>query len=626
MNSLFPYINLMVALILLLFGGYVYSLDKEEKLNKYFFKMCFIESVWVFFIFQMRTVCDINDSLKWFRLSLIWPFAIFMLFNFLNELSQNKEKNKIKYTVFFTTIIIFLVDTFINYNEIKLVQSAWGWSYTIPANIFSYIRFIWVSVIFIYGFISVLKVYDNQNEYMQRKKYRIIIIGLFFYAVLLISGSELARNSRNLIPEIYTVAYLFKVAFIWFAMKRYDLFRIKISKDALGIFDSLIDMVIITDNDGKITYTNQKVVDVFKVDLKGDFISQYIRKDKNYLNYETFILMDKKFISVLVSTSELSSNYGFKKGKVYIVRNITEIKKYENALIKANKEYEQINIEMKKMQKHIVENEKMAGIGHLSAGLAHEINNPIGFVKSNIETLSSYVEIYNKMLFGYRNIIKKLEKNEDYSNIFVEDIERFDDIKHIDYIGIDSKELIAETLYGIERVTDIIKSLKEFSSENTELEMVLYDINHGITSALLIAKNKILNRINVVIQLDEIPQVRVYRGMIDQVLLNLIINAIDAINEKYSGTGGLIKISTYIENNFVVCKVEDDGIGIDEGIINNIFNPFFTTKRVGEGTGLGLSIVYDIIVNKHGGDIWADSKQGEWTKFTFKLEYDRSIE
>lgn len=626
MNNLFPYINLMVALILLLFGGYVYSLDKEELINRCFFKMCFIESVWVFFIFQMRTVCDIESSMKWFKLSLIWPFAIFMLFNFLNELSQNKENKKFKYAVFFTTLIIFFVDVFINYKEINLVKSSWGWACIVPTNIFSYIRFIWVGVIFIYGFINIVKVYNNQNEYMQRKKYKIIILGLIFYAILLILGSELVRNFKELIPEIYTLAYLLKVAFIWFAMKRYELFRIKISKDALEIFDSLIDMVIITDNEGKITYTNQKVVDVFKADLRGDFISRYIRKDKNYLNYETFILMDKKFISVLVSTSELSSNYGFKKGKVYIVRNITNIKEYENALIKANKEYEQINIEMKKMQKHIVENEKMAGIGHLSAGLAHEINNPIGFVKSNIETLSSYVEIYNKMLFSYRDIVKKLEKKENYNDVFIEDIKKFDDINHIDYIGMDSKELIEETLYGIERVTDIIKSLKEFSSESTELETVLYDINHGITTALLIAKNKILNSINVVIQLDEIPQVKVYKGMIDQVLLNLIINAVDAINEKYNGTGGLIKISTYIENNFVICKVEDDGIGIDEGIINNIFNPFFTTKRVGEGTGLGLSIVYDIIVNKHGGDIWADSKQGEWTKFTFKLEYDRSIE
>lgn len=627
MGNVFVYVNLLAAFVLILFGSYVYFLEKEE-LNICFFKMCVLESFWAFFSFQTRMVCDYRHALFWLKLGAIWPLAIIMFYYFVGYLSHRKNNAYISYFIVSTGLMLMLVDYTTMYITGPMIQTSLGWSYLIQTTGVTYISILWAGFVIIYSGISMINVFCDQYQFLQKRKYGTILLGIIFYVILFSIGSGFFSCKRIFLPEMVSLAYLSKAFFVWYAMKKFDLFKIKISKDALRVFDYLADMVIITDSEGLIIYSNEKVRAVFGKSLEGDVVSRYLKKDIKASNtkYETFLLVEKKTVSVLVSTSTLLSNDNLIKGRVYIVRNITDIKEYENALILTNNELSRSNCELKKAQKKLIESEKMAGIGHLAAGLAHEINNPIGFVKSNIETLAGYVDVYNSLLLKYRFLVGMLKEKDYYYGLFSEDIENFEDVCHIEYIETDIKDLLEETLYGINRVADIVRALKDFSGDKREGHSRMYDLNKGVTSTLLIARNKIGKLIDVKVDLGELPKIRVYGSMIDQVILNLIVNGIDAIKEKYPETGGLLQIKTYYKDNYVFCEIEDNGVGMDEKTMNAIFNPFFTTKEVGKGTGLGLSIVYDIIVNKHSGDIWVESEQGKGSRFIFKLENDGSLE
>ena len=167
-------------------------------------------------------------------------------------------------------------------------------------------------------------------------------------------------------------------------------------------------------------------------------------------------------------------------------------------------------------------------------------------------------------------------------------------------------DIISESKDGINRIENIVKSLLGFARKASSSEFNEYDINSNIKSTITIAYNEIKYYANVEENLEEVPTIKALEGEINQVLLNMLVNAAHAIKSK--GIQGTIKIHTYCENDYVKCEISDNGAGISEENINNIFNPFFTTKPVGMGTGLGLSISHDIIVNKHSGSIEVNSK------------------
>lgn len=150
-------------------------------------------------------------------------------------------------------------------------------------------------------------------------------------------------------------------------------------------------------------------------------------------------------------------------------------------------------------------------------------------------------------------------------------------------------------------------------------EFESYDLNTGIKNTLIIAKNEIKYVAEIEMDLGELPEIQASSGQINQVLLNIIINAAYAIKEKQIDKLGLIKISSYHDDQFVFCSIQDNGFGMNEETLQRIFNAFFTTKPMGQGTGLGLSISYDIIVNKHSGDISVSSEKGIGTTFIIKL-------
>jgi two-component system NtrC family sensor kinase len=253
----------------------------------------------------------------------------------------------------------------------------------------------------------------------------------------------------------------------------------------------------------------------------------------------------------------------------------------------------------------------MASIGLLAAGVAHEINNPMGFISSNLVTLGKYTE----RLVGFVNAQAELLKSPDSAAKSAELEEQRRKIK-LDYITEDVTQLIEESLDGAGRVKKIVQNLKTFS-RGDDTERTQADLNECLDSTINIAWNEIKYVATLKKEYGTLPPLLCYPQQLNQVFMNLLVNAAHAIEGQ-----GEITVRTWGDEEHVWIAIRDTGNGIPEEIRGRIFEPFFTTKEVGKGTGLGLSISYDI-VKKHGGEILVESEQGKGTTFTLKLPVTR---
>ena len=271
-------------------------------------------------------------------------------------------------------------------------------------------------------------------------------------------------------------------------------------------------------------------------------------------------------------------------------------------------------VELKDAQQQLVESEKMASLGQLTAGIAHEINNPITFVSSNIMPLNRDVRMLIETISEMEKIMKegtsvaeKERKVEAYKNEI-----------DFDYLKFEIEQSLFGIKEGASRTADIVKGLRIFSHLD-EADLKKADINAGLDSTLGITNNLLNNLIRLEKKYAALPLVECYSAKLNQVFLNIIANAIFAIKVKFSEKeGGLLTITTYSEQDDVFIKIADNGCGMTEDTKKRIFEPFFTTKDVGGGIGLGLSIAFNT-VNKHKGQILVNSKVGIGTEFVIKL-------
>ena len=295
----------------------------------------------------------------------------------------------------------------------------------------------------------------------------------------------------------------------------------------------------------------------------------------------------------------------------------------ENQLIKYNNQLQKALEDLQHAKDQLVQQEKLVGIGQLAAGVAHEINNPLGYICSNIETSKQYFTKYNKMFNSYKSFIDKIPNlSPEEMDLKIREIKSLENKSNIDYISEDLEDIFHDVEDGLDRISEIVLSLRTFSRIDQTLEMEEYDLIKGIENTLLIAQSEIKHHARVIREFEDIPNFNAFGNQINQILLNIILNSLYAIKAKTLTELGLIIIRVYQKEDYIICEIEDNGIGVDEIDINKIFNPFFTTKPIGKGTGLGLSIAYDIIVNKHGGRLLVESIPMESTKFTIKLPLD----
>lgn len=281
-----------------------------------------------------------------------------------------------------------------------------------------------------------------------------------------------------------------------------------------------------------------------------------------------------------------------------------------------NFQLQEANKDLKETQVQLLQAEKMASVGQLAAGVAHEINNPVGFVGSNIATLSEYVATY-QMIFSQINAALEA-KDEKTRNTALSELEKMLANQDMAFINEDISELLADSQEGLHRVAEIVKGLKLFSRVDSD-QMQQHNINDCVRTTLAMVNNQLKYICTVETHLGRVPDVTMNVGKISQVITNLLINAGQAIEA--TGKNGRIVITTCTVKNFVELRVEDSGCGIPASHLDKLFNPFFTTKPEGQGTGLGLSISFGI-AQEHGGSLSATSIEGESSTFTLMLPID----
>ncbi len=269
--------------------------------------------------------------------------------------------------------------------------------------------------------------------------------------------------------------------------------------------------------------------------------------------------------------------------------------------------------ELKIAQSQITQQEKMASIGQLAAGVAHEINNPTGFIMSNLGSFQKYVDKLTEFMGVQTEALSQLPAEQ------TEEIQKKRKALKVDFITEDIKCLVKESLDGADRIKKIVQDLKSFSRVD-EAEQKMADINAGIESTINIVWNELKYKVTLHKEFGDIPQTKCNPGQLNQVFMNMLVNAAHAIEKQ-----GDLTVKTWFippcageDGGWINVSIADTGSGIPADKLTRIFEPFYTTKEVGKGTGLGLSIAYDI-VKKHKGEIQVESELGNGTMFTVKI-------
>jgi PAS domain S-box-containing protein len=287
---------------------------------------------------------------------------------------------------------------------------------------------------------------------------------------------------------------------------------------------------------------------------------------------------------------------------------------------------EQTLHQLQRTQSQLIQSEKMSSLGQLVAGVAHEINNPVNFIYGNLTYADEYTQNLLKILQVYQ------QEYPEPTTAILDKLEAFE----IDYLVEDLPKILASMKVGADRIRDIVLSLRTFSRLD-EAEMKKVNIHEGIESTLMILQNRLKNKldrsaITVIKEYGKLPEVECYPGQLNQVFMNLLSNAIDAlemqINNLDNTTENLLNLSQNLEiriqtvvtdNNCVTIRIIDSGPGISENVKKRLFDPFFTTKPIGKGTGLGLAISQSIVVEKHGGRFWCNSELGKGAEFAIEI-------
>ncbi len=291
-----------------------------------------------------------------------------------------------------------------------------------------------------------------------------------------------------------------------------------------------------------------------------------------------------------------------------LFRHIDGQEDYENELQRRHAELRQAYLRLNGTQEKLLQSEKMASIGQLAAGVAHEINNPIGYVHSNLGSLQEYLRSLFTVIEAYERALRAPDPK-----ALIPEIDDIRDRLDIDFISRDLPQLMAESREGIERVTRIVRDLKDFSYSGRDESWKLADLHAGLESTINIIWNELKYKVTLERRYGKLPMVECLPSELNQVYMNMLLNAGHAIAER-----GHIVVSTGVDGDEVWIEFQDNGSGISPELRQRIFDPFFTTKPVGSGTGLGLSISYGI-VNKHHGRIDLDSTVGEGSRFRIVL-------
>ena len=425
------------------------------------------------------------------------------------------------------------------------------------------------------------------------------------------------------------------------------------------VLDSLQEEIVAVDSDFKVVSVNQAFID--RLDCKPgnvvgkDFFEGFNGSDNPLCPIEIKPLVEDMFQSgefkhLLLKGKDKHERNTYQQidclpifdednrliQAVVVSKDITEerhkteeIKTLNNQLIETssqieakNKKLENTLQRLEDTQTQMLQSEKMASIGQLAAGVAHEINNPTGFVSSNLKTLSDYQKDIGQLIVKYQGLFGNLQQNEAKDTLKPEYLESMQNLKayeediDIEFLLEDIDDLIGDCREGTDRIKKIVQDLKDFAHPGED-KLQSMDINDGLDSTLNVVNNEIKYKATVHKNFGDIPTVKAYPQQLNQVFMNILVNAAQAIEKK-----GDIHITTRMIENFVEIVIRDTGCGIEAANLTKIFDPFFTTKDVGKGTGLGMNIAYNI-VKKHDGTVDVSSEVGHGTTFMIRIPAER---
>ncbi len=458
-------------------------------------------------------------------------------------------------------------------------------------------------------------------------------------ALVNITGVEFIRrflNTKIAIPK------LDKLAYIIYAIYSVDVIVLLLGNFHLGYqiiqgFASLVSLYLLTVSlvIARRGYRPAKFFLIAWIPLLVSIII-WILKDVGVLPYNiftnysitigsalevillSFALADK--INIFKAEKEKSQEEALKALKenerIISEQNIileAKVTERTTALNQTNVELNKTLENLKQAQGQLVEAEKMASLGQLTAGIAHEINNPINFVTANIKPLSRDID----MVFDAMNVIEQVGLSDAVKDDKQKQINAYKEELDFDYLVVEIKHLLKGIKEGATRTAEIVKGLRIFSRLDQD-DLIKADINEGLESTLIIANN-LLHDIDVIKEYGNLPKIECYAGKLNQVFLNLISNASHAIRQKFGERkGGQLLIKTACHDEHLYITIKDNGIGMDEKTQKKVFEPFFTTKDVGQGTGLGMSIAYNTI-KKHNGQFQLNSAPDAGAEFTMVI-------
>lgn len=334
-------------------------------------------------------------------------------------------------------------------------------------------------------------------------------------------------------------------------------------------------------------------------------------------------LLKKKLERSEFNRAELENSYEVQSKLVSEIIQGLETSKAEAE--SRSHELEEAFNDLKVIQMQLVQSEKMSALGMLVAGIAHEINNPVSFIHGNIEYASSYAQNLVDIITLYQEVYPNPDAR----------VKTLSEELELNFIVEDLFKTLSSIQVGSQRIHKIVSGLQTFSRFD-QSEYKETDLHEGLDSTLMLLQHRLKAYghrpcINIIKNYDELPKISCYGGQLNQVFMNIVVNAIDAIEDLYAQPHqdqflGQITLGTaMVDAQWVKITIADNGLGMAESVANKIFNPFFTTKSVGKGTGMGLSISYQIVVENHGGSLDCFSIPGDGTEFVIKLPVQQPV-
>src|SRR3989339_335153 len=569
--NIFVFLSLISSIISFALGNFVFYKNRKNLQHIIFSLFCFSISYWGFIEFMYRQAESFEIAHFWLEMNFIWPFTIALIIHFVLIYTEkiNIHTGKLVYFLLYTPALFFtIIELATDQMTIGVVKRYWGYSYlSNEKSLLFWLSNIWALIILLSILFLLISYRKKMMSTRKRKQLNYITIGSFI--PILMSIPEIIPIFKLGIPEMSISSLTWFSIFVCYAIWKYELFVIDSAMMAENIIFTMNEALVISDFDNQILKVNpaftklfgykeseviSKKPDIFaKNEEEYKIISDKLFDKKGLKNCEAKCkIKSGEMIDVELSGSVLRDKYNEVAGVVMIIKDIRERKKYE----KENTE----------LQRHLLQSEKMAAVGQLAGGVAHEINNPMG------------------VILGFAQSIVKMVKEGDLLYMPLKSIER---------------EAV--------RCKNLINDLLVFSrKEKSKVELVNINIVIDGTISLIEAQAK-LKKVEIIKKYSEgLPMIMVNSNQIQQVIVNLCNNAMDAMPK-----GGEIKISSNIEIdnryiNYIIIRISDTGEGIPNEIKSKIFEPYFTTKEVGKGTGLGLSLSYEII-QKHNGTIEVES-------------------